>query len=222
MVELCFALLILIPLLLGTAGIGINLVNQMLTVQLARDAGYMYARQVDFSQTATQTVAVNLGAGVGLSATASQSKALLVLSAVKYVDSAVCKSDNKWNTVTDTPNGCTNYRQWVFAQRIAIGDSSLASSTVGSPASSGSSPVTIDSLGNISLDAQVTNSGDVAVSALSGGVRQFAGISPYATSGSSASGLPSGQVVYVAEAFSKGFKMLPFAGGGVMSARNLF
>jgi hypothetical protein len=209
--EFAFSMLLLVPMLLGTIGVGINLVQHLRTVQLARDAGYMYARQVDFTQTANQTLIVGLGASVGLTTTASTSSAVLILSTVTYVDSAMCQSDNKWNNTTNTPNGCTNYQQWVFAQRIVIGNSSIRSSSFGSPVTTGSNPVTIASSGNISLDAQVTNSGDVATSTASGGVNTFAGINPYQTTNGNISGLPSGQMVYVAEAASTGFTMPPYS-----------
>jgi len=209
-IEFSLAMLVLVPALLGTIGIGLNLVQYLQTVQLARDAGYMYARQVDFTQTANQTLIAGLGANVGLTTSSSTSKAVLILSQVTYVDSALCQSDNKWNNTTNTSNGCTNYQKWVFAQRIVIGDSTVRSSSFGSPVTTGSNPVPIASSGNISLDAQVTNSGDVAVSTTSGGVAYFAGIGPYQTVSGNNSGLPSGQVVYVSEAASRGVTMPPF------------
>ena len=210
-IEFSFAMLVLVPALLGTISIGLNLIQHLQTVQLARDAGYMYARQVDFTQTANQTLIAGLGSDVGLTTSASTSKAVLILSQVKYVDSALCQSDNKWNAGNNTPNGCTNYQQWVFAQRIVIGNSSIRSSGFGSPVTTGSNPVTIASSGNIALDAQVTNSGDVATSTSSNGVNVFAGINPYQVSNGNVSGLPSGQVVYVSEAASRGTSLPPFS-----------
>jgi Flp pilus assembly protein TadG len=209
-IEFAFAMLLLVPMTLGTIAIGLNVVQYQQTVQLARDAGYMYARQLDFTQTANQTLIAGLGGGVGLSTTPDSSNAVLILSTVNYVDSAICQSDNKWNTTTNQPNGCTNYQQWVFSQRIVIGNSNIWSSNFGSPVTTGSNPVTIASNGKISLDAQVTNSGDVAICTTTGGVHTFAGINPYASTNGNASGLPSGQMVYVAEAASYGFSMPPF------------
>ena len=209
-IEFSFAMLFLVPLLLGTIGIGLNLVQQLQTVQLARDAGYMYARQVDFTQTANQTLIAGLGVGVGLSVTPSASNAVLIFSTVKYVDKAMCQSDNKWNNTTDASNGCTNYQKWVFAQRIVIGDSSIRSSSAGSPVTSGGDPVAIDSSGNIALDDQVTNSGDVAISTTTGGIAYFAGIGPYQSVSGNVSGLPSGQMVYLSEVACRGVTMRPF------------
>ena len=111
----------------------------------------------------------------------------------------MCKSDNKWNTTTNTPNGCTNYQKWVFAERIVIGNSTIKSSNFGSPVTTGANPVVIDSGGNISL-----------VSTTTGGVACFAGIGPYQSLSGNVSGLPSGQVVYLSEAASQGFSMPPF------------
>jgi len=210
-IEFAFAMLFLVPMLVGTIGIGLNLVQHLRTVQLARDVGYMYARQVDFTQTANQTVAVGLGASLGMTASASTSNAVLLLSTVTYVDSAMCQSDNKWNTTTNTSNGCTNYQKWVFSQRIVIGDPTVRSSSFGSPITTGSNPVAIASSGSIALDAQVTNSGDVAAYLTTAGVNTFAGINPYQSASGNISGLPSGQVVYVAEAASRGFTMPPFS-----------
>jgi hypothetical protein len=222
LVEFSFSLLVLVPLTLGTIGIGLNLTEHLQTVQLARDAGYMYARQVDFGAAANQTVLLRLGADLGLSTNAATSNAVLILSTVKYVDSAMCKSDNKWNNTTNQPNGCTNYLKWVFSQRIVIGNPSVRSSAAGSPITTGGSPVHLDSGGNVSLDEQVTKSGDVAVSKAVSGVERFEGISPYQSLNGNVSGLPSGQVVYVAEAAGKGFNMPPFAVHPVMYSRNLF
>ena len=42
-IEFTFAMLILVPLLLGTTAIGLNMVLDLQTVQLARDAGHMFA-----------------------------------------------------------------------------------------------------------------------------------------------------------------------------------
>ena len=80
----------------------------------------------------------------------------------------------------------------------------------------------IDSSGNISLDTQVTNAGDRATSTNTNGVEKFAGISPYRTSNGNSSGLPSGQMVYLAEAAAKGMVLPPFATNPITYSYNLF
>ena len=49
-IEFAFSMLVMVPLLLGTGVTGINMIRSLQTVQLARDAGHMYARGVNFTQ----------------------------------------------------------------------------------------------------------------------------------------------------------------------------
>jgi len=201
-VEFSFSMLVLVPLLIGTTATGLNLIRTLAIVQLARDAGHMYARGVDFSQPGNKTVLATIGSNVGLSTTAGQGEAVVILSTVTYVDQALCASAGKVDGAGN-PLGCSNYTKWVFTQRVTIGKSSIRSSSFGSPVTTGGSPVTVNSTtGNISLADQATNPGDVATFAV--------GINPYANVSGVVSGLPSGQVIYVAESATTGMAMPPF------------
>src|SRR5262247_1891503 len=84
--EFAFVLLALIPLLLGTGVVGINMIRTLQTIQLARDAGHMFARGVDFSQPGNKTILVTLGSALGLNATPSASSSVVILSALTYID----------------------------------------------------------------------------------------------------------------------------------------
>ena len=202
----------MVPLLLGTIGTGLNMLRTLETVQLARDAGHMYAKGADFSRPGNQTILVTLGTWLGLT-TASSSKALVILSKVTYVDKAMCASDGKVDG-SGEPLGCTNYGKWVFVQRVEIGNTALRTSNFGSPLGSGPNAVTVDpTTGKISLDDQVTKSGAIA---------NFTGINPYANVGGSISGLPSGQVIYIAEAASVGVTMAPYSPDSVMYSFDMF
>ncbi len=211
-VEFSFAILVLVPLLLGTIGFGIRLVQSMQTVQLARDAGRMYARGLDFSQPGNQTTLTTLGADVGLRTDAASS-AVLVLTTVTYIDKGMCQSAGKSLDAGGNPINCPNYQQWVFTQRLSIGKASLHTSNLGSPLTTGPSPVTVNSTtGKISLNDQVNNTGDVATFA-SGA--PFVGVSGWNT-------MPSGQVLYITEAASQGFTMPVYDNGGLIYAFNIF
>jgi hypothetical protein len=212
-IEFTFSLLILVPLLLGVTAIGINMVLDLQTVQLARDAGHMYAKGVDFSQPGNLTTLTTIGSGLGLSSTAGSGNAVVVLSSVKYVDIGVCTGfglvDSHGN-----PLGCTNYQKWVFTQRLTIGNASLHSSNLGSPITTGLTPVTLNPVtGMVSPTSQeATNTGDVAV---------FTGLNPFVVAGN-LDQLPSGQVIYVGEAAAKGFIMPPFATVALMYSYTMF
>jgi len=215
-VEFSFGMLIIVPLLIGTTATGLNLVQVLSTVQLARDAGHMYARGTDFSQPGNKTVLATIGSTVGMSATAGQGRSVIILSTVTYVDKAMCAAAGKVDG-SGNPSGCTNYTKWVFTQRLTIGKSSVRQSSFGSPLTSGGTgvAVTVDSTtGKISLNDQVTKSGDVATFAV--------GINPYANVAGVVSGLPSGQVIYIAESATTGMSLPPFVPGSVVYSYDMF
>ncbi len=83
-----------------------------------------------------------------------------------------------------------------------IGNSAIRGSNYGSPITGGPTGVTIDSTtGKISTSDSVKKSGAVA---------RFSGVNPYSVSNGVASGLPSGQSLFLAEASATGFNMKPF------------
>lgn len=213
MLEFSLMTLVLVPMFLGTAGFGLNMIRSLQVIQIARDAGHMYARGTDFAQPGNKTIVATLGSDVGLTTNASTSNGVVILSTLVYIDKAMCAADGKVD-VNGNPSGCTNYTKWVFSRRIAIGKTTMRTSSLGSPLQTGPNPVTVDSTtGKISLHDQVTNSGDVAV---------FSGINPYAVVNGVVSGLPSGQMLYVAEAAADGIRVPPFVPNSIMYAYSIF
>jgi hypothetical protein len=201
-IEFAFSMLVLVPMLLGTGAIGINMIKTLQTIQLARDAGHMYARGLDVSQTGNKTIIANLGADLGLSTNSSTSSAVVILSSLTYVDKAACSDVGAVDGSGNPTSACTNFTKWVFTQRIVIGKSSLRTSNFGSPLTSGPTGVTVNSTtGRISEADYVTKAGAVA---------QFSGVNPYAVVDGVAQGLPSGEVLFLAEAAATGFNMPPF------------
>jgi hypothetical protein len=214
-IEFSFAMLLLVPLTLGTIGFGLRLIQQMQTIQLARDAGRMYARGLEFWQPGNKVILATLGADLGLK-TDGTGNAVLILSTVVYVDKGVCVLGGKLLDASGNPINCPNYRQWVFTQRLLVGNPSYRTSNLGSPLTTGPSPVLVDgTTGKISLSDQVNNTGDVANFTATG--------NPFVngTSGTMNT-LPSNQVLFITEAASRGFTMPPFANGGMNYAFNVF
>jgi len=213
-IEFAFSMLVLVPLFLGTGAIGINMIKTLQTIQLARDSGHMYARGVDFSQPGNKTILGNLGQDLGLSTTAGSGKAVVILSALTYVDKAACSSVGAVDGSGNPTSACTNYTKWVFTQRLEIGNTSVRTSNFGSPLVSGPTGVTVDpTTGKISTSDYVKKAGAVA---------NFTGINPYSVVNGVVQGLPSGQALYVAEASAKGFKMPPFVSGASTYSYGLF
>jgi len=212
--ELGFISLILIPLLLGTATVGIDMILTLQTIQFARDVGPMAARGVDFSLPGNKSILANLGSNLKFSTTAGQGSAVLIVSKLTYVDKAACAALGLVDGAGEPTAGCTNYTHWVFMQRLVLGNSSVRTSNVGSPLTSGPTGVTVNSsTGAISQSDYVTHAGAVAT---------FSGINPYAVVNGAAQGLPSGQVLYLAEASARGFTMAPWVRDGTTYAFGLF
>jgi hypothetical protein len=201
-IEFAFSMLVMGPLVLGTGVMGINMIRALQVVQLARDAGHMYARGIDFSLPGNQTVLANLGSNVGLSTTSGQGNAVVIFSQLTYVDKNACAAVGAVDASGNPTAACTNYTKWVFAERLSMGNTSVHTSNFGSP-----SGVTIGSDGKISASDQATKAGDQAT---------FSGVNPYSVNNGVASGLPSGQVLYLAEASALGFNMAPFVGNAKM------
>lgn len=212
--EFAFSSLVMVPLLLGTGVTGVNMIRSLQTIQLARDAGHMYGRGIDFSQPGNKAILGNIGADLGLSTTSGQGSAVVILSALTYVDKATCAAAGAADTSGNPTAACVNYQKWVFKQRLVIGNSSVRSSNYGSPVTGGTTGVNIDSsTGKITLTEYCTKAGAAA---------NFNAINPYANVNGNISGLPSGQALYLAEAASTGFNMAPFVSGSVAYSWGLF
>jgi hypothetical protein len=139
---------------------------------------------------------------------------VVIRSNLIYVDSSQCMAVGKWNSSNGTPNGCTNYQQWVFAQRLEFGNTTMRTSAFGSPLNSGPSAVTVDATtGKISQSDYVTKAGAVA---------NFNSINPYSNVSGVISGLPSGQTLYLAEAAAKAWQLKPFFGNAATYSFGIF
>ncbi len=167
----CFALF-WIPLFLGSIVIGFNLIRAVQVTQVCRDAGHMYAGGIDFSQTTYQNLLVSLG--IGLNMTSTGGNGVVILSTVTYIDSSACTAGGY---TADTTH-CPNLNKDVFTRRIVVGNSSLHTSTLGTPNSA-----EMDSSGNLSVSGYLTDTTNQ--------VANFSSIIP----------LTSGQFAYVSEMF---------------------
>ncbi len=198
-IEFAFITLTLVPLLIGSGVIGVNLVRTLQTQQLARDAGHMFARGVDFSASGNKQILVNIGSDLGLSATPGSGNAEVILTSLTYVDTAACAAGGAVDS-HGNPSGCKNLGQWVFTKRLTIGNSTVRPSLFGSPTG-----VPINSTTGVIAPADyVTNTNDVAV---------FNSIQAYSNTGGTISGLPSGQVLFIAEASAPEYGLPPYNAG---------
>lgn len=82
--------LLLVPLVLGTATIGVSILESIHVVELNRDAAHMFARGVDFSKAANRSLLLELANGLSISD--SGGNGVVILSEIDAVGGgqAVC------------------------------------------------------------------------------------------------------------------------------------
>lgn len=124
-VEFGLVAIFLIPLFLGTVNLGLNLGFSVQGAQVARDAGHMYVRQLDFSLDASKELVVRMARGMGM--TKNGGKGTVILTKVLFVGDDQCAIGGL------APGDCANNGRAVIIQRHTIGDASLKQSTVGTP-----------------------------------------------------------------------------------------
>jgi hypothetical protein len=120
-------------LMTGTLVIGSRMIRGLQTTQVARDAGHMYGRGVDFSLSGPQTMLSNLAGELGT--LTSTGTGVVIFSTVTYVGRNMCKQAGYADASTP-PNptaACKNYTHFVFMQRWVVGNASLRSSNFGKP-----------------------------------------------------------------------------------------
>lgn len=128
-IEFALLVIVLVPLLLGTFVVGMNLGRSIHVAQIGRDAGSMYVRGVDFSEPSNKAVLARLGQKLGMAA--SGGTGVVILSKVTYIG----------------PGGCTmpcNAGQYVVTQRIAIGNAAVRQSSFPT-----AGPVTMNAQGDV-------------------------------------------------------------------------
>jgi hypothetical protein len=122
-VELGLLAMPMVVMLLGTAVVGLNLGRNIHAAQLNRDAGSMFVRGIDFSADFNRNLLIRLGQGLGLQQTGG--RGIVYFSKVTWIPQSKCTA------LSLSP---CNANQHVIVQRLSIGDTSLRSSAVGTPA----------------------------------------------------------------------------------------
>jgi Flp pilus assembly protein TadG len=127
--EFTFSLLFLIPLLIGVFVFGFKLIRSLEMTQIARDAGAMYLRGVDFRGAGAQQTAQTLAASFNMTATGTS---VVILSKVKLITAADCTAANAVSPVV-AGSACANLGKVVFVEQLTVGNPSKGSSAFGTP-----------------------------------------------------------------------------------------
>lgn len=175
-VEFSLVSIFLVPLFLGTISTGVALGKFIQVAQIARDAGHMFVRQVDFSQTSNKQIIERVALGMNM--TVDGGNGVVILSRVQMIGAPQCAQV--------AAGTCSNQYYPVITQRITIGNSALLTSPIGNPPSG-----LIQADGTILPANYLTNSGFIANTLSTGG--------PNPTVGQLT--LADGEMTYIAEAY---------------------
>lgn len=145
---LCTSLLIL-PMMLGTAVLGLNLVREIQITELCRDAAHMYSEGIDFTVSSNVTQLLKIAQGLNITATGGNG--VIILSTITYIDLTACQAGG-YNS-----SNCTNLNQTVFVRQVVVGNSSLRASAWGTP------PVDTSNSDNVTQTNYLTNTAARAV-----------------------------------------------------------
>ena len=127
MIEFTFAFLFLVPILYGTFSLGMSGMRYIQAAVVCRDAGAMFMRDVDFTQSANQDMLVRIANGMGLQKTGGNG--VVILSQVMLIGDNECQAGGL------APPNCPNNGQTVFIKRVVVGNSTLVQSAFGTPGS---------------------------------------------------------------------------------------
>jgi len=190
MIEFCLSTVLWTTVLMGLSSVGLNLIRAIQVEQICRDAGHMYSEALDFTQPGNQNLLLLLASGLNITATGGNG--VFVFSTVEYIDTPQCTAGG----LAANTSSCPNLDQYVFIQRVVVGNASLFSSVFGTPGAG-----IIGTYGDIPSSSYLTNASARATGF--GSVISFTG----------------GQVAYLTETY---FSSPDFAWGSYMSGAGVY
>ena len=127
-IEFALVVTFLVMLLMGTFSVGMTLTKSVQAGVVARDAGAMFMRYVDFTLVANQTLLVRLDNGMNM--TASGGNGVVIMTQIMMVGVNECAAGGL------TTGTCPNYNRPVVIKRVKVGNSALYTTTFGNPTAS--------------------------------------------------------------------------------------
>jgi hypothetical protein len=131
--EFSLCLLVLAPALLGMFTVGMNLNRNLQAIQVARDAGHMFVRSVDFSEPKNQQLIARLARELKMVQEGTvdtpdpHGQVVMILTKVHVPTAAECAAAGL------DPGDCVNVGLPTMTQRLVIGNEDLFQSHFGTP-----------------------------------------------------------------------------------------
>jgi hypothetical protein len=204
--EFGLAAVLLVPMLIGSFVVGMNLIRSIQCNQVCRDLDSMYIHGGDFSTYPMQQEAQRLAQGLNLqigssfagneqSNTSNAGNGLVTVTQIMWIGgttSANCKAA--------LPAACTNQNSFVFTQQIQFGNGTLANANTVTVGQCPAAILNSSGIVSISNGSYVTD----ARAALAGSAQtnmQALWQTSSEVSGGTATALTDGQVAYIVETY---------------------
>lgn len=126
-VEFALVATFLVSLLMGTFSVGMTLTRTVQAGIVSRDAGAMFMRYVDFTQTQNKNILVRLANGMGMTATGGSG--VVIMTQITKIGNAQCTAGGL------TAGNCPNNGQNVVVKRMVVGNPAVYTTTFGNPSS---------------------------------------------------------------------------------------
>jgi hypothetical protein len=124
-VEFALVIMFLLTLLLGTFSIGMTLTKSVQAGVVARDAGAMFMRYVDFTVPGNRALLVRLANGLGMTDNGGQG--VVIMTQILHVGPAECAAGGL--AVAACPNNGFD----VVTKRMVVGNPAVYTTTFGNP-----------------------------------------------------------------------------------------
>jgi hypothetical protein len=124
-IEFALVITFLVMLLMGTFSVGMTLTKSVQAGVIARDAGAMFMRYVDFTLTGNKALLVRLANGMGM--TASGGNGVVIMTQIMMVGTDECAAGGL------STGACPNYNRPVVIKRVKVGNTALYTTTYGKP-----------------------------------------------------------------------------------------
>lgn len=126
--EFALVITFLVTLLMGTFSVGMTLTKSLQASVVARDAGAMFMRYVDFTLTQNRDLLVRLANGMGM--TANGGRGVVIMTQIVMIGANECAADGL------STAACPNYNRPVVVKRVTVGNTSIYTTTFGNPTAS--------------------------------------------------------------------------------------
>ncbi len=136
-IEFALVLSFLALLLMGTFSVGMTLTKSVQAGVVARDAGAMFMRYVDFTLTGNKDLLVRLANGMNM--TTGGGNGVVIMTQIQMIGTTECAAGGL------STGACPNYNRPVVIKRMIVGNTTLYTTTFGTP-----TPSLIQSDGTIS------------------------------------------------------------------------